>query len=376
MKTIFSLFFLIAVSIFTVETQASSSGITGAFIYQTGCGTCHGSENTSTTVSIKGNNRVKPGGILDLTAVVANSSQTGAGINVTFLNENNQVTPGLAVKTGQGLRASGNQLTHNGPKQMTLGNASFDFTLTAPTTPGTYKIVANGNAVNFSGNSFGDEWNKADDFVITVVEGEVPELTIENVNLDCGDVEAGMSRNAVFQSVLQNKSTKALTISGFEKEGINNTNVNEFEIGPAFFPLTIQPGEAVSLDIQFTPSANTLREIRLRILSEDAVGNIPSIRVFGNDPTTSVNSSSLKNLSLLPIINGNEAYFDLKDLYNKTTVEFQIIDLNGNILYSKIVLPTSLNERIEWKTEQSGAFMAILRSENNIISSSKFQIVK
>lgn len=376
MRTLFSVFILFVVSIFTVELQASSGGITGSTIFQSGCGTCHGSANSNTNVSIKGNNRVKPSGVLDLTAVVANSSETGAGINITFLNQNNQVTPGLAVKSGQGLRAGGNQLTHNGPKQMTSGKATFDFTLNAPSTPGTYKIVVSGNAINFNGTSGGDEWNKSEDFTITVVDGDVPELTIENVNLDCGDVEAGMSRNAVFQGVLQNKSAKALTISGFEKESINNTNVNEFEIGPAFFPLSIPPGESVSLDIQFTPTANTLREIRLRILSEDAVGNIPPIRVFGNDPTTSVNSGSLKNLSLLPIINGNEVYFDVKDLNIHTNVEFQIIDLNGNILYTKTVLPNSLNERIFWKAEQTGAFIAIVRSENHIITSSKFQIVK
>lgn len=376
MKIYFSLFILFVLTIFTLDLQASSGGITGSTIFQSGCGTCHGSANSNTSVSIKGNNRVKPGGVLDLTAVVANSNETGVGINITFLNQNNQVTPGLSVKSGQGLRAGGNQLTHNGPKQLTSGKATFDFTLNAPTTPGTYKIIANGNAINFNGTSSGDEWNKSEDFTITVVDGDVPELTIENVNLDCGDIEAGMSKNSVFQNVLQNKSTKTITISGFEKEGINNTNVNEFEIGPAFFPLTIPPGESISLDIQFSPSANTLREIRLRILSEDAVGNIPPIRVFGNDPTTSVTTISTNGLSLLPIINGNEAYFDLKGLNVDTKSEFQIIDLNGTVLFTFSVMPNSLSERIVWKAKQSGAYIAILRSENNILSSSKFQVIR
>jgi len=376
MKTFFSLFLLFVVSIFTIDLQASSGGITGSTINQSGCGTCHGSANSNTSVSIRGNNRVKTGGVLDLTAVVANSNENGAGINITFLNQNNQITPGLAVKPQQGLRAGGNQLTHNGPKQMSFGEAAFNFTLTAPTTPGVYKIIANGNAINFNGNSSGDEWNKAEEFTITVVEGDVPELTVSKDNLDCGTAQAGMNKNAVFQNVLQNNSTKTITITGFEKFGLRGTNVNEFEIGPAFFPLEIPAGQSVSLDVQFTPSANTLREIELRILSSDAVGSIPPIRIFGNDPLSSVSSNSDKGITLLPSIIGNEATFNLKDFNTVTKTEFQILDLNGNVLYSKLLNTNTSDDSIVWKSENTGTFLALLRSGYTILSTSKFQIVK
>lgn len=371
---------LFALAIFfstSFSTFASSGGITGSFIFQSGCGTCHGSANTATSVSLRGNNKVKAGGTLDLTAIVANSTETGAGINITFLNEDNQVTPGLAVKTGQGLRAGGNQLTHNGPKQMSFGSASFDFTLTAPTTPGNYKIIANGNAINFNGNSNGDQWNKSSEFTITVLDTDVPNLSINNTNLNCGTVEVGQTKNTVFQSIINNTSSVDINILTFETFSVNGSNKGQFEIGPAFFPLTLKAGESISLDVQFTPTTTSLSEIELRIITENAVGSIPPIRIFGNDPNTSVVNNNVRGYSIVSKTAHNGLVtFDITTPNNQQNIQFSIVDVQGNTIYNQDILSSDLQKTLQWNPMYNGSFIAIVKSNNSILSTSKFQVVK
>jgi hypothetical protein len=137
------------------EAAAHSTGITG--FSTAGC-TCHTPVPSSATslslTSSTGQLAVEPGGTITLTLAVAHASMQAAGVNIAVSQGGT-----LGVVAGQGLRLESRELTHTTPKAMSGGSASFTFTWTAPSTPGTYTLTAAGNAVNRNGNSIGDAFN-------------------------------------------------------------------------------------------------------------------------------------------------------------------------------------------------------------------------
>jgi len=67
----------------------------------------------------------------------------------------------LDIIAGQGLQIIGDELTHIQPKAPVGDSVSFQFSYTAPASPGFDSLYANGNSVNLSGNNSGDQWNFA-----------------------------------------------------------------------------------------------------------------------------------------------------------------------------------------------------------------------
>lgn len=145
------------------------SGITG--VTQTGC-TCHGSTPSSSTTltaqSSSGSFRTRPGQTLNLTVIVAHSSQQAAGIDIAVQNQSGQNAGTLSPASGSGLQLSNGELTHTQPKAMSNGQAAFSFSWTAPNTPGLYTLRAAGNAVNNNGSTSGDFWNFLSPVTLTV----------------------------------------------------------------------------------------------------------------------------------------------------------------------------------------------------------------
>jgi hypothetical protein len=155
----------IAWSCATLAALAYSGGITG--VTSSGC-TCHGAQSSATTLSLSGNTTTRAGQTLNLTVVVAHSSQQAAGVNIAVKDQQGQNAGTLAPATGSGLQLSNGELTHQQPKTMSNGQAAFSFTWTAPSTPGTYTLRAAGNAVNGNGNTSGDAWNFLSPVTLTV----------------------------------------------------------------------------------------------------------------------------------------------------------------------------------------------------------------
>lgn len=162
------------------RAYAYSSGITGQTT--AGC-TCHSPGQSSATslsfTSGSGAFTVAPGGTLTITLAVAHSSQSAAGADIGVVNSSNQNAGTLSPASGSGLSLSSNELVHNTPKAMSGGQASFSFTWTAPSTPGTYTIRAAGNAVNDNGNNSGDYYNTATQ---TITVESLPSVTVTSPN--------------------------------------------------------------------------------------------------------------------------------------------------------------------------------------------------
>ncbi|MCX8057631.1 MAG: T9SS type A sorting domain-containing protein [Ignavibacteria bacterium] len=157
-----------------------SSGITGTTRKNgTGCD-CHGiSPTTSVNVSITGPQTLSPGGKATYRLSISGGPLSRAGTNIAASSGT------LTVLTGSGLKKVGDELTHTSPKTPVSGVVTFDFEYTAPNSPGTVTLYANGNSVNNNGSTSGDQWNYATNFVIQVTTTSVkPELSeIKNFEL-------------------------------------------------------------------------------------------------------------------------------------------------------------------------------------------------
>jgi hypothetical protein len=152
---------------------SNDDGISGYVRPSSGGCDCHGSSASANTqvniTSRSGSFTITPGGTLELTAVVANSGKSAVGVNIGVkdaVTSNRNV--GTLARINNDMRLSANELVHTSPKSMSGGQASFSFTWKAPTTAGTYYLMAIGNAVNGNGRDSGDEWAYLTPIEITV----------------------------------------------------------------------------------------------------------------------------------------------------------------------------------------------------------------
>jgi hypothetical protein len=135
-----------------IHALANSGGITGRTTSGCSCHSASSSNNTAISLT-SGSTTVAPGSSNTYTLTMTNSSsRPRAGINIDFVNSSNTVQTGLATVSGQGMALNGSELTHSGAKSASGGTTTWTFSMTAPTTPGTYTMRVAGNATT-SGSS-------------------------------------------------------------------------------------------------------------------------------------------------------------------------------------------------------------------------------
>lgn len=167
--------FILTCSLAVSTLSANPSGYVGrALPTSQGCGGggCHGSAaSTTTTVSLSTTQPIvlQPGATMQFSIVVAHATRTRAGIDIAVKTSLSSQTNAGTLVAGSGLFLSGGELTHASPKTMSNGKATFSFSWKAPTTPGTYYLMATGNAVNGNGREdANDLWNHMEPIQITV----------------------------------------------------------------------------------------------------------------------------------------------------------------------------------------------------------------
>lgn len=140
---------------YALYVQGSSGGRTGATqLNGDGC-VCHGAASSAVSVTISGPDTVLIGSTNTYRVTITGGPLARGGTNIATSSGT------LDVVAGSGLRKVGNELTHSAPKAPANGAVSFEFTFTAPSAAGSAILYANGNSVNFNGNSTGDQWNFA-----------------------------------------------------------------------------------------------------------------------------------------------------------------------------------------------------------------------
>lgn len=163
---------------YTQRTSTSSAG----------CGSCHGSSaNTNVIVSVvsgTGSFTVSPGSTTSFTVTVSTSlSKSNAGINLGVKTDQT-TSPGTNIGTltaGTGTKISNNEITQSSVKALSGGSASWTFSWTAPTSPGTYYMRAVGITGNGNGSAdANDTWNWMPIQTITVTSATSITLTSPN----------------------------------------------------------------------------------------------------------------------------------------------------------------------------------------------------
>jgi hypothetical protein len=141
---------------------ALSTGMTGV-TRKNGIGcTCHNpSPTTGVIVTINGPAELSPNQTAQYTVTVQGGPAVRAGTDIA-------ASAGVLTPASSALQTVGDELTHTTPQSFVGGSATFTFNYTAPGTPGSYTIYANGNSVNFNNDFTGDQWNFAPDKTITV----------------------------------------------------------------------------------------------------------------------------------------------------------------------------------------------------------------
>ncbi|NOK01834.1 MULTISPECIES: MXAN_6652 family MXYO-CTERM-anchored protein [Myxococcus] len=145
---------------------ANSMGISGRSGKQGSgftCAECH-SGGSAPTVTIEGPTTLAPGATGNYTLVIRGGPAAGAGYNVAVSDNGGTLNPG----TGS-YKLSG-EVTHKNIQAFSGGAARFDFTLVAPSTPGTVTLYGAGNSVNENGTDQGDA-SAATTLNVTVATG-------------------------------------------------------------------------------------------------------------------------------------------------------------------------------------------------------------
>lgn len=251
-KTIVS---LVLIVLFSAQiASARSSGITGRTKkFNAGCNgnNCHG--NTATvgvSVMIMGPDTITVGQTANYSVMIMGGPAVKGGTNIaTSSGTLTQISATLKKDNASG------ELTHNAPASFSGGNLTFQFSYKAPATAGTQTIFATGNSVNGNGQPSGDQWNYAENKIITVVplttveERAAPAhfLLLQNypnpfnpkTSIDFSLLEAGNVTLKVY--TLLGEEIVALIDNKFINAGIHETEFdgNEMESGVYIYKLSI-----------------------------------------------------------------------------------------------------------------------------------------
>jgi len=154
--------FLLISSLFVVASSAGRTGRTN-LSDTPGC-TCHGATaSTNVTVLIDGPDSIEINSTTTYQVRISGGPAAAAGTNIA-------VSDGALAPISSNLQLSGGELIHTSPVSFGTGSeVVFEFEYTAPGQSGDVTLAANGNSVNLSGNTSGDEWNFAPDKIISVV---------------------------------------------------------------------------------------------------------------------------------------------------------------------------------------------------------------
>ena len=154
--------FFFGLLLYATFVFAESRGMTGVTKKNgNGC-ICHDPSPTpAVIVTINGPSELLPNQTANYTVTVQGGPAVRAGTDIA-------VSAGTLNVSSTVLQKIGDELTHMLPQPFSDGVATFAFSYTAPGTPGSYTIYANGNSVNFNGDNTGDQWNFAPNKTVTV----------------------------------------------------------------------------------------------------------------------------------------------------------------------------------------------------------------
>jgi hypothetical protein len=215
--------------------------------------TSNSSSGTSSVVSLSGTGVPALAGL-----ICANGSMSAAGTDTCTVSLNAAAgTGGFAVSLASGNSAVTVPASATVPAGSTT--ASFAATVSSVTTTQTATLTASAGSIT-----------KA--FTIQL-GGTVPTLTISAATVTFGNVAVN---SAAMQSLtLSSTGSAAVTVSGAALTGTG------FSISGASFPITLNPGQTVSLAVQFNPTVAGAVTGKLTLTSNSSTGTSAIINLSG-----------------------------------------------------------------------------------------------
>jgi hypothetical protein len=156
---------LLALLFFSVIIYASSSGVTGRTNKSANPGCiCHGpSASTGVSVTITGPDSIVQSSTANYTVTITGGPLSAAGVDIA-------ASEGILAPVSGSLYLLNSELTHSTPKlPESSGAVVFNFTYTAPASPGEQFLYAVGNSVNSNNSTSGDEWNFAPNKTVQII---------------------------------------------------------------------------------------------------------------------------------------------------------------------------------------------------------------
>lgn len=252
MKT--KIYSLLLILFFTsILIYAHSTGITQRTRKTTtvGCD-CHSSTPSSgVNVSITGPDTLAPGQNAIYTVTIIGGPLVAAGTNISASSGI------LSVISDQGLQLLNGELTHITPKTPSAGSVSFQFNYQAPSNIGSITLFANGNSVNFNGQSTGDQWNFAPDktiFIANTTTGINDNKLISDYRLNQNypnpfnpstEISFSLKKGSFVKLIVYNEIGKEVSvlINDFKNEGNYSVNFNAANLSSGIYYYKIVTAE-------------------------------------------------------------------------------------------------------------------------------------
>lgn len=319
-----------SILIWAISTS-NSSGKTGAFT--SGCGSCHGSAKTATSISLTHNGNVitsyKPDStytvVLNLNHATMTASPNRAGFDLKY-------SGGTVSNIPSGTSQSGTEVNHTTPKVMNSGLASWTFKWKAPAV-GTGNVTLNvaGNVTNGNnGDDVNDAWNTAAFTFTEATTTTSPDTAKVSIAITTGGNPSKFGDVVKFTATAINGGTSPLF--QWKKNGVN--------IGTASSSNTYSSTTLNNKDSIWCILTSNLPGV----VGSPASTNKIVMTILGNASIQSLNKElfdiHIENMILKTITNENKNY-DLT-IYNFNGSKVYINSTNNNKEHNISYLPKGI----------------------------------
>jgi|GEM_PF-4416021 len=341
----------------------------------------------SPNILIRGNNLARFGQNFLLYCILNHKEQDNINVTVTVLDSNNNMVYGLTPRWGENLTIESLQLKSEVPFKLNRGREifSFEFISQYSTTDFTVRIVAS-SKTDPSSNSF--DWIDSSEYIVKTSSQDVTEIKVhQSMYADVGVFYFGDLNEEVtttFKDAIENKTNIDANIKSVEIFGINGTSDTVFTlVSPKTDSTFVLPAwQKIPLVIRFKPDSLQLEPFSAVVFvnTENSLGKLETFTIDGYittiNPSVKENYSSFQ-ISPNPVLSTAKISIPtIEELTTEQELEVVVNDLQGNEVYSKKIVPTTIEQNITFIPKNTGTFSVTLRRNDINLSTKFFQVLK